>query len=397
MKILYKHSLYVALSALLCVFLAQPSQAQRGATGGGGGGGRSSGGGGGGSVSSSGNSSSNTSTSTFSRPSTSGSTTSSFSRPSSGGGSYSRPSAGSVGISRPSFNPAPRQGVVNGQGGVRGNYGYAPRQGTSVRGNYGYAPRQGTVGGFTPRQGTSVSGLGFTPRGATSGGLTYRTAPRIGYGGYWGNHGYYHYNRGYYGTYYLPSIGFTCGYLPYGYYPFYYGDDEYFFSNGLFYQYYNDSYTVVEPPVGAEVDKLPAKAQSIVIDGQQYYEYNGVYYQPITKDNGQVAYEVAGKDGVLNTGGATGAEAVTPKVGDITYTLPEGCKKLKLNGQVMFVSDDGIYYQETTDADGKKVDISGKQAIALCRCGASTNKPFCDGTHSKIGFLAAEAAVKTEG
>jgi CDGSH-type Zn-finger protein len=52
---------------------------------------------------------------------------------------------------------------------------------------------------------------------------------------------------------------------------------------------------------------------------------------------------------------------------------------------------------QLTDADGNKYDISGKQAIALCRCGGSVNKPFCDGTHSKIGFLAAEAAVKTEG
>ena len=48
------------------------------------------------------------------------------------------------------------------------------------------------------------------------------------------------------------------------------------------------------------------------------------------------------------------------------------------------------------DADGNEYDLTGKPAISLCRCGASINKPFCDGTHSKIGFQAAEAAVRRE-
>ncbi len=46
-----------------------------------------------------------------------------------------------------------------------------------------------------------------------------------------------------------------------------------------------------------------------------------------------------------------------------------------------------------TDADGNQYE-KAQEAVALCRCGASTNKPFCDGTHSKAGFEAAERAVK---
>jgi CDGSH-type Zn-finger protein len=49
------------------------------------------------------------------------------------------------------------------------------------------------------------------------------------------------------------------------------------------------------------------------------------------------------------------------------------------------------------DADGKTFDISGKENVALCRCGGSVNKPFCDGTHSKIGFEAATKAVAESG
>ena len=46
------------------------------------------------------------------------------------------------------------------------------------------------------------------------------------------------------------------------------------------------------------------------------------------------------------------------------------------------------------DADGTSYTV--KETFALCRCGGSTTKPFCDGTHSKTGFEAAERAVAAE-
>jgi CDGSH-type Zn-finger protein len=47
------------------------------------------------------------------------------------------------------------------------------------------------------------------------------------------------------------------------------------------------------------------------------------------------------------------------------------------------------------DAEGNEF-LTQRASVALCRCGGSTNKPFCDGTHSKAGFLATERAVRAE-
>jgi CDGSH-type Zn-finger protein len=38
------------------------------------------------------------------------------------------------------------------------------------------------------------------------------------------------------------------------------------------------------------------------------------------------------------------------------------------------------------DAQGNEFGLAGRTVISLCRCGHSANKPFCDGSHNRMGF-----------
>lgn len=62
------------------------------------------------------------------------------------------------------------------------------------------------------------------------------------------------------------------------------------------------------------------------------------------------------------------------------------------------VRKDGPYRVEgdvtLVDHEGNAIPTTSGKAFSLCRCGGSTRKPFCDGTHSKIGFRGAEEAVQ---
>ena len=65
-----------------------------------------------------------------------------------------------------------------------------------------------------------------------------------------------------------------------------------------------------------------------------------------------------------------------------------------MSGVTISVLDNGpfIVKGDFSLADGAGQSFSNQEQIALCRCGASKNRPFCDGAHAKAGFAAAERA-----
>jgi hypothetical protein len=204
------------------------------------------------------------------------------------------------------------------------------------------------------RRGTSGAVGGGGPvniaRGGGGGGFGYRSG--FGYGSSFGYRGGYYpgfYGPGF-GAWGYPNIGFRMGAMPLGFYPFYFGTSLYYYAGGAFYRP-NDTggYTVTDPPVGAAIPNLPKNAHSIVINGEQFYEYRGVYYTTKVNDKGETIYVVAGKDGVLNT--SETSNVALPKVGDVVNKLPDGSRKVNLKGVSYYAAPDGVYY-ETVVKDG---------------------------------------------
>ena len=62
--------------------------------------------------------------------------------------------------------------------------------------------------------------------------------------------------------------------------------------------------------------------------------------------------------------------------------------RLRQNGPILIDGDDVT----VLDWNGEPYEIT-RRPVALCRCGASSRKPFCDGTHSRLGFAGAEDAA----
>jgi CDGSH-type Zn-finger protein len=60
---------------------------------------------------------------------------------------------------------------------------------------------------------------------------------------------------------------------------------------------------------------------------------------------------------------------------------------IRNNGSVKIEGD-----FEIVDQEGKPYGLGGRTTVALCRCGHSAQRPFCDGTHKAINFQAPSQA-----
>jgi len=90
--------------------------------------------------------------------------------------------------------------------------------------------------------------------------------------------------------------------------------------------------------------------------------------------------------GWLSPGSAGGKEYRGADAESRSVTMRKMPTKITIrdNGSIRVEGDFTIY-----DVNGNPFDLAGRETIGLCRCGQSENKPFCDGTHGKVGFKSA--------
>lgn len=77
-----------------------------------------------------------------------------------------------------------------------------------------------------------------------------------------------------------PPPGAIVNYLPNNCAPVYLGSQVYQDCNGAFYQQTDQGWRVIQPPAGIHICHIPSGAVGRELNGIQYFEYGGVWYQP---------------------------------------------------------------------------------------------------------------------
>ena len=68
------------------------------------------------------------------------------------------------------------------------------------------------------------------------------------------------------------------------------------------------------------------------------------------------------------------------------FALAAALLALGLASGALQAQEQGRVLVTILDETGKEWGLAGRSAVSLCRCGQSAKKPFCDGSHNRVGF-----------
>lgn len=63
--------------------------------------------------------------------------------------------------------------------------------------------------------------------------------------------------------------------------------------------------------------------------------------------------------------------------------------KVRINGSLKLTGPARLVL-----TDGSEIEVPAGESVALCRCGHSANKPYCDATHKRIGWVDPEPVAE---
>jgi CDGSH-type Zn-finger protein len=100
----------------------------------------------------------------------------------------------------------------------------------------------------------------------------------------------------------------------------------------------------------------------------------------------------AGVDAVIETIKLCPSGALSYSIGDTEYRRQDRHPAIQLAKNGPYQVGGGIELEGVAFAEG-----TSREYYTLCRCGASKNKPFCDGSHWKVGFEDDETGATIQG
>ena len=179
-----------------------------------------------------------------------------------------------------------------------------------------------------------------------------------------------------------PRVGSRVAFLPKKHLKAQIAGENYYYYDGLYYNRPTNKYVIVPPPLGALVPAIPEEFQPVVINGEKYYVHDGIYYEN-TPDgfyivpfpiiiNGETYYVHNGTFYIENS---DELQVVPPPIGAVVPSIPRDFKPILINGETYYTHN-GIFYQKTSDGyQVVRAPAAVNQAAPTARPSPKTGSP----------------------